>query len=154
MKFTDALDRKLEDIQRPANLPAGHYIWTITKHPEIDEFTSKAGDPFSRITFLVQCVAPTEDVDPDEIEEFGTVAGALCRKVFLFNESESEKQGFERNMFQLRNFLGHCGIDESLPVNESLAATVGTQFIGMLNFRPDQTDPEIIYTEVGKTTAI
>jgi hypothetical protein len=154
MKFTDALDRKLEEIERPSNLPAGNYIWTSSKHPEIDEFTSKAGDPFSRVTFMLQCVNPSDDVDPDELEEYGNVAGAMNRKVFLFNESEAEKQGFERGMFQLRNFLEHCGLSPDMPLNEALAASVGTQFLGELKFTPSRDDPEVIYTEVNRTAPL
>jgi hypothetical protein len=152
MKFSDALDRKLEEIKRPPVLPAGHYIWQITKHPEIDEFeSSKTGGTFERVTFNLACVAASDDVDPDDLANYGNVQGAGNRKTFLFSNSPDDKAAFERSEFNLRRFLGHCGVDETLSFSEALAASVGQQFLGELTHRPDPNDPEIIYAEVGRT---
>ena len=151
MKFSDALDRKLEDIKRPPNPPTGHYIWQIVKHPDIDEFTSRAGDDFESILFQVACVSPCDDVDPDELKEYGSLNGYRNRKKFLFADSEIDQANFDRSLFNLRRFLGHCGVDEELSMTEALAASVGTQFMGELTHRPDPQDTEVIYAEVGTT---
>jgi len=154
MKFSDALDRKLEDIKRPPNPPVGHYVWQIPKHPDIDEFTARSGVDFERITFQLACVSPGDDVDADELAEYGNVVGYRSRKTFLFADSEEDQANFDRSMFNLRRFLGHCGIDEELSLTEALAAAVGTQCLGELTHRPDPEDTEVIYAEVGTTAEV
>lgn len=155
MRFSDSLDRKLEEINRPPNLPLGHYIWQVSKHPSIDEFdSSKTGGKFERVTFQVTCVSASDDVDADELAAYGNVQGAQNRKTFLFSNSEDDKANFERSMFNLRRFLGHCGIDEGMALNEAFAASVGQQFLGEITHRPDPNDSEIIYAELGKTAEV
>lgn len=155
MKFSDALDRKLEEIKRPPVLPIGHYIWQVEKHPEIDEFDStKTGTKFERVTFSLTCVQASDDVDPDDLADYGNVQGSKNRKTFLFSNSPDDKASFERSMFNLRRFLDHCGVDENLAMNEALAASVGTQVLGELTHRPDPNDPEVVYAEIGKTAQV
>ena len=155
MKFTEALDRKLEDIKRPPNPPVGHYIWQVAKHPDMDEFESRnTGTHFERITFQVSVVSPSDDVDTDDLADYGNVTGYTSRKSFMFSSDEDDKASFERSMFNLRRFLGHCGVDPELSLSEALAATVGQQFLGELTHRPDPQDSEIIYAEVGKTAEV
>ncbi len=154
MKFSDALDRKLEDIKRPPNPPVGHYVWQINKHPDIDEFTSRAGDDFEKITFQIACAEPGEDVDTDELAEYGNVVGYRSKKEFLFADSEADQANFDRSMFNLRRFLGHCGLEEGLSLTEALAASVGTQFLGELTHSPDPDDTEVIYARVGTTAEV
>lgn len=154
MRFSDALDRKLEEVKRPPNLPVGHYIWQVAKHPEVDEFDGRDGAKFERITFQITCVAAHDDVDTDELAEYGNVQGAQNRKTFLFTNNPDEKANFDRSMFNLKRFLEHCGVDQSMSLGEALAASVNAQFLGELTHRPDPKDPEIIYSEVGKTAAL
>lgn len=153
-KFTESLDRKLEEIERPLNPPTGHYVWSVMKHPEVDTFESNAGDPFSRVTFTCVIVSATDDVDEDDLAEFGNVAGVMSRKTFMFNESEDKENDFDRAMFQMRQFLEACGVDEGLSQSEAMAAAVNAQFTGELRHRPDKNDPEVIYNEIGKTTVV
>lgn len=155
MRFSDALDRKLEEIKRPPNLPVGHYVWQISKHPEMDELDSqRTGTTFDRVTFQLTCLSATDDVDQDDLAAYGNVQGATQRKTFLFTRDESEKAAFDRSMFNLRRFLGHLGVDENLPLSEALAASVGCQCLGELTHRPDPNDPEVIYAEVGRTAEL
>lgn len=154
MRFSEALDRKLEEVKRPPNLPVGHYIWQISKHPDFDEFDGRDGGKFERVTFQLSCVQASDDVDPDELASYGNVQGALNRKTFLFNNSDDDKANFERSMFNLKRFLEHAGVDQSLSLSEALAASVGAQFLGELTHRPDPKDPEVIYAEVGKTAPL
>ena len=154
MRFSDSLDRKLEEIKRPPNLPTGHYIWAVKKHPDIDTFEAKSGDEWEKVTFQLNCVSPHDDVDEDELEEYGNVQGAMNSKVFMFNTNPDKKADFERTMFNLRRFLGHCGVDESLGLAEALGASVGANFLGELKHSPSPEDPEVIFTEVGRTAEV
>lgn len=153
MKFSDALDRKLEEIKRPPNPPTGHYTWTVSKHPDIEEnLETRDGRTYDRVTFQCQIVSPSDDVDEDELAEFGNVQGAMSRKQFLFFHGEDDKAAFERSMFNLKRFLGHCGVEaDDMPMSEALAASVNCQFLGELTHRPDPNDPEVIYAELGRT---
>jgi hypothetical protein len=151
MNFSDALERNMDEIERPANLPIGNYIWQISKLPEQSAFeSSRTGKTFERVDFMVQCVSPSDDVDPDELEEYGNVAGTMNRKSFLFSTDEEDKAGFDRSMFQLKQFLEHCGI-ENMTLAEAFPASVGTQFMGEVKHRPDPNDAEVIYAEIGRT---
>jgi len=155
MNFTDALDRKMEEVKRPPNLPTGHYIWQINKVPEQETFeSSRTGTTFNRLTFQVACVSAMDDVDPDDLEEYGNVAGTLNRKSFLFTQDPEEKAQFERSIFQLKRFLEHCGVDESLSLLEGTNDVVGNQFVGEITHRPDPNDTEVIYAEIGRTAAV
>jgi hypothetical protein len=153
MKFTDALDRKVEDVKRPPNPPVGHYVWQVKKHPDNDSFESRnTGKTFDRISFMMTAVEPGDDVDPDDLAEYGDVAGFVTTKSFLFdNEDET---AFDRSMYNLRRFLEHLGVDPAQTLSEAMAASVGAQCLGELKHRPDPSDPEIVYAELGKTASL
>ena len=155
MNFSQALATKLEDIKRPPVMPVGNYTWMVTKHPELDAFESqKNGITYDRVTFMLSCVAPSDDVDPDDLAEYGNVQGQVQRKVFMFANGDDNKANYDRTMFDLRRFLGHLGVDESLALGEGLAASVNQQCLGELRHRPDPTNPEIIYAEIGRTAEL
>jgi hypothetical protein len=153
MKFTDALDRTMESVKRPPNPPVGHYTWQVKKHPENDSFDSRnSGKTFDRVNFQMVAIEPQDDVDPDDLNEYGDVAGFITNKSFLFDNGD--EQAFERSMYNLKRFLEHLGVDEGLALSEALAACVGTQCVGELKHRPDPNDAEIIYAELGRTAQL
>lgn len=156
MNFTDSLDRKMEEIERPEALPVGHYITQVKKHPDLEEFESrKTGVTYDRVTFQLEVVAPHDDVDPSDLEAFGNVAGQPLRKTFLFSRDEGDKANYDRSMFNLKQFLSeHLGVDESLAINEAFGAAVGAQCLTEVRHRPDPENTEIIYAEAGRTTAV
>jgi len=149
MKFTDALDRSLEDVKRPPNPPIGHYVWQVSKHPDNSSFEAKStGKTFDRVEFTVKIVSPMDDVDPDDLADYGDVSGFTSRNSFLFDNED--EQAFERSLFNLKRFFEHLGLTEG-EIAENLANSVGAQFVGELKHRPDPTDPEIVYAELGRT---
>lgn len=153
MRFTDALDRKLEDIKRPPNPPVGHYTWQVRKHPETAQFESRTtGKTFDRVVFSMVCVAPMDDVDIDDLEEYGNVAGFVTSKTFLFDNEDD--QAFERSMSNLKRFLDHLNVPEDLELGEALATSVGMQCIAELKHRPDPNDAEVVYAELDKTAKL
>ena len=122
MRFSDALDRKMEEIQRPPNLPIGHYIWSVSKLPDMDEFEGRSGDTFERLTFQLTCVSAHDDVDPDELEAYGNCAGALQRKTFLFTNNADEKANFK---VQLRDLTSAMPGDQSVCAYERALLALG-----------------------------
>lgn len=151
MKFSDALDRKAEDIVQPPNLPLGDYIWMIQKAPE----TRQINDTLESLRFQCVCVEATESVMPEELEEYGKVQGTIVSKDFLFNTAPEEEVNFERALNSVKMFLQHCGLDnESATLKELLADSLNQQFVGELKHRPDKNDPEKVYQEIGKTAPV
>ena len=160
MKFSDSLNRRMDDIKQPMPLPIGHYIWAIEKMPDVDTFTSKDGDEFERVTFQIACAGVAtdfEDVDEDELAEYGDPAGARNRKTFLFNTNPEKENDFDRSLAGLKRFLGHAGMpvdDDSKSLEELIAESIGMQFYGQVTHRLDPKDDEIVYAEVGRTAII
>lgn len=153
MRFSDSLDRRMEEVQRPVNPPIGDYIWNMPKPYEAREIEAGSGDTFDVVTFNAQIVQATDTVDPDELAEYGDVSGFRSRKTFMFNTTEGKEKEYEQTEFNLKRFLEHCGIDvDNMTMGEALAAAVGANFCGALNHRPDKNDPEVIYAEIGRTT--
>lgn len=155
MNFSESLDRRMEEIERPSAVPLGHYIASVTKHPDLEDFeSSKTGITYDRVTFQMTIVSPSDDVDPDELEAFGNVAGTPLRKAFLFSRSEDDKANHDRSMFNLKQFLAdHLGLGEDMALNEALAASTGAQCLVEVKHRPDPENTEIIYAEAGRTAA-
>ena len=155
MRFADALDRKMESIERPANMPVGHYTWQVLKHPDFSEFTTRDGNPLDRVTFVCSAVSAGNDVDPDDLEAYGTYTNTQVRKQFLIADKTLDQVGHDRSMFNLRRFMEHCGVDDgSMSLAEALSATVNAQFFGELTHRPDANDPEVVYQEIGRTALV
>ena len=151
-RFADALDRSMETIKRPPPLPLGHYIMTVPKMPSAPEQMNSTKGDYEKLTINVQIVGASDDVDPDELADFGNVAGTPLRIDFIFNNDPAESQKFEGTLNRLKTFMGHCGVDTSEgSLGEKLSELVGAQFLGEVKHRTDPNDPEIIYNEVGRT---
>ena len=149
-KFSEALDRNAEDIQRPPNPPVGDYIFSITKMPEHRQIN----DTLSSVSHFCTIVSATDTVDPDDLKEFGNVVGQVVKKDFLFNEADGEEVNFERSLNNLKEFYERCGLDVSSGNPKTwMADCVNGQFMGELKHRPDKNDPDTIYTEIGRTAA-
>jgi hypothetical protein len=154
-KFADALDRSLETIKRPPPLPIGHYVMRVVKMPDpAEEMTGKDGTTYEKLTINVQTVSASDDVDPDELQAYGNVAGVPMRIDFIFNTEDDMK--FEGSLNRLKEFMARCGVDveESSTLGEKLAELPNTQFLGEVKHRLDPNDPNVVYNEVGRTTSL
>lgn len=159
--FADALDRRMEDIDRPPPPPIGHYIARVTKAPgtpQERQGTDKNGKPyhFESVSVMLQLVEPTEDVDPDDLEAFGGDLSAVqVSKDFLFSKLEGSETDNEKTLFQFKRFLEHCGIDVSEgTVKSQMAELPNAQCIVELRHRPDPNDPEVVYAQAGRTAPV
>ena len=154
MRFSDALNRRAEEIQRPANLPTGHYILSVKK---VDQSTVSDGK-WDVLEFQCTVVAASDDVDPDQLAEFGKVAGEPLRKRFMFTNDQSEARSFELSMLSRKRMLENLDIgfidDGDMTVGEAIGEAIGAQFLGECIHRPDKQNPENIYTEIGKTAPL
>lgn len=155
-RFSDALDRTMESIKRPPPLPIGHYVMSIPKVPSPPEALNSQKGSFEKLTIDVSVVQAHDDVDPDELSEFGNVGGTPLRIDFIFNTDPAEEQKFEGTLNRLKRFMEHCGIDfgPSDTIGQKLPELAGMQFLGEVKHRPDPNDAEVVYNEVGRTAPV
>lgn len=152
MRFADVLDRKIEEIVQPPNLPIGTYIWSVTKHPETAEISN---GKFEKLSFLLGCISATDDVDPDELEKYGSVNGTILRKDFLFTTDEEEKNKFDQTLNNVKRFLSHCGVDvEKGSLKEAIAASVGSSVLADVVHNPSDTDDSVVFQNIGRTAPV
>ena len=155
MSFQDALDIKLDDIERPPVPPTGHMIFRVSKVPVQSEI---AQGRFDTLTFQMQGVQAHEDMDPEAVASVGGPNAINLRKQFLFNKGteEEDKANFDRSLYNLKQFLGkHLALDlDGVTMKEALEASVNAQCLGEITHRPDPNDPEIIYAEIGRTAPV
>lgn len=151
MKFAEALDRKVEDIKQPPNMPIGTYSFTITKHPESSEI---AQGRFEKLTFLLACIDATDDVDPDDLKDYGSPNGTILRKDFLFPTEEDKENDFDRTLVNLKRFLSHCGVEEEGSLKEMIAQSVGSQVLAEVRHRPNPNDESQVFQELGRTAPV
>lgn len=152
-RFSESLDRAAESIKRPDPLPIGHYVMQIIKHPELR--STRNGD-YDVVTVPTVVVAPTDDVDSDDVQSYGNVVGAPVRVEFMFPTADEEKAKYEGALNRFKQFAINCGviIEDDTTVKQILASLVNTQFIGQVEHQPDKTDPSVIYVRLGRTAAV
>ena len=145
--FASALNTRAADIEKPKLLPRGTYIWKVSKVPAQTE--SGSGE-WNIIEFPIQCVEATSDVDPDDLDDFGAVAGFRNRISFMFPTDPEKKNDFDRAMYRLREFLtSTLGLeaDDSTTLKELLDNSVNYQFMAVASWTPGR-DGET-YVNVG-----
>lgn len=132
--FADALDTNVADIEAAPSQPVGTYLWEIYKDFEIKD----RGEDWEVISFPIKCVSAEDDVDPDELEEFGSVTGEVQRYEFM-SPKEPGVEG-ERKRQNTRNQIKKFCLDVlQLPDEGSLkdlmSAAKGSQFLAQVSHR-------------------
>ncbi len=155
MDFTKALDVKLDDVERPPLPPIGHYVWKVSKQPTFDTVGNGKWDT---VDFPMRAVEAREDVDPEELSAVGGVNSINSRIRFMFNKGDDEEAeaAFARTLFNLKNFLGvHLNMDiAGMELKQAIDQSVGNQCLADMKHRPDPTNPETIYAEIGRTAPV
>lgn len=136
MDFANALDTKVDSIERPPNLPQGTYIWAVTKLPV--QSTSKSGE-WDIVEFSARVVSAEADVDEDDLEEFGDVTSAFNRVSFMFTKDASKQADFDKTLYRLKKFCMDTlmvDVEEGATLKEMLDASLNCQFLGSAVWRP------------------
>jgi hypothetical protein len=153
MNFADALNTKVGEIERPPLIPSGTYRAVVKKVPVIDTIADGKWDV---LDFTLQLVEAQEDVDQQDLASFGGLSNAtMTRHRFMFNKEDDA--AFKRTLFNLKRFLAeHLGVEagDNTPLKESLNASVNTQCLVFMKWRADKNDPEVQYSEVGRTAPV
>lgn len=156
MDFNKALNTAVSAIERPPVPPIGHYVWQIAKVPVMEK--RGQDDMYQIVEFPLKCVGVFEDandVDPDELKAYGKASNIIDRLTFMFDTTDDAK--FAQTLFRLRTFLKDhllLEISDETPLKEALSMTANKRFIAPLSHRPDKNDPEVLYTQVGKTAPL
>lgn len=127
MDFSAALDTNANDVQKPKVLPQGTYTWTITKQA-MNSISSAKGD-WDVVDFTVRAVSAEDDVDPDELEEFGALSSALNRVSFMFNKAADGQNDRDKALYNLTKFLRETLSVEPGTVREMIAMAPNNQFL-------------------------
>lgn len=150
MNFLDALNTRVADIEKPALMPVGTYIWAI--HKAHKETTSKDGK-WSSVELPCVPKAPydnAEDVDPDELATYGDLKQGVNSIRFMFNNDPDASNERAKTLWSLRRFLVDTlrveGDDDST-VKELLAKAVGCEFIAQAAHRADP-ERDAVYVDV------
>ena len=153
--FTEALNVKVEDIERPPLAPIGYYTFKVSKPPVFD---TVGQGRWEVVYFPLVATEASEDVDPDDLREVGGVSGVRVRKQFMFNKGDDDeaKAGAARTLSNLRTFLEkHLAMDISgMTLKEAIDSSVGEQCMGEVQHRPNPEDPDNPFLDLGRTAPV
>jgi len=142
MDFATALNVPQNEVEAPVNLPQGTYVWTVFKTPKIAEIKSAKGE-WDIIEFPVRAVSAEDDVDPDDLAEFGKLTSAINRVSFMFTKEEDGDNDRKKTLDRLRNFMRdvlQVEADDSTTINEMIALSVNHQFMAQVEWTPNGDD--------------
>lgn len=150
VNFADVLNTKASDIERPPLIPVGTYLARVKAIPTMD---SVGDNKWDVLDFQLLLQSAGEDVDQNDLAEYGGLSAAsVMRHRFMFNKED--EAAFKRTLFNLKRFLlDHLqveGSDDS-PLKHLLDSAIGHTCNVFVRWRPDKTDPEVQYNEIGKT---
>lgn len=153
---TELLGRKKNEIKAPPLPPIGHYRLKVYRKHSINK---SRDDKWTFVEIFAQGVAAQEDVDPDEMNEYGRgVENIRLRRSFIYNNASDDEAAAanEDTDFRLQEFLNMLGVegeeDESLL--EQLARIEGLEFIGYVTLQEDKNNPEIKRPQISRSIAL
>ena len=151
MDLSSALNVKTNEIERPKLIPTGIYAMRVKGQPKQE----KLGKGYESLDFNMQLLAPREGVDEEALAAYGGLGStAVVRHRFMFGGDD--QASFDRTMFNLKQFLTvHLGIEDTgQSLKELIMESPNRECLGLIRWRPDKTDPDIQYVEIGKTTPL
>lgn len=153
LDFKEILNKKVGEVERPSLIPAGSYQWQITKLPTFDVMSSDKGS-WDTVTFPVRCVGAEDDVDPDEVKNFGDITKVISSVRFMIDKEDENSQ--QRGMFDLRKFLETTlgVIDEEGTIGDGCNNAVNARFIGTIVHVPDGKNKELFHANIRGTAPI
>lgn len=143
--FMDALNTKISDIEKPALMPVGTYVWAVNKAHR--ESTSKDGKWFTIELPVVpkMAYADAEDVDTDELAAYGDLKSGMNSIRFMLDTTADGKADMEKFQYNLKRFLVdtlRVEAEEDSTIKELLSKAVGAEFIAQAAHRyvPDRDE--------------
>jgi hypothetical protein len=137
-----------EDLPVARKLPMGTYIWSVDRIPAQEPSTKGGG---LNVKVRLKCVGAIEDFeDPEALEEYGNVAGAVRTKTFYYPEQASSYPKMDEAEFadwqaragnEIHNFFANILQIEGESTTERLSNAVGHQCLGTIVYKPDRQNP-------------
>lgn len=124
--LADILNRPFQGYEAPKALPVGTYLAVVTALPESK--TSRNMNKF--LSYKLKVLAAQEDVDPDDLENFGEVGGKTVIADFYYETDF----GFSR----LTSFLAACNAETGVSIEEATQSVVGSQLLVHMKHEPNQ----------------
>lgn len=132
-QISNILDRPASSIERPKPLPQGNYVWVVKGMPRHDKSAQKK-TPY--VEYKVSPLSAGDDVDQEALTEWATKPDGSTR---VLQEHEAKLTFYltEGSAFMLKDFIGHCGIEEEGFENlrQGSEMVPGCQFGGTITHR-------------------
>lgn len=155
MNFTEALNVKVSDIERPPLIPMGVYRAVVVKIPSLDQVGSDE-EGWDTIDFILRLLEPMQEVSEKELAEYGGLTdSSIINYRFMFPRNDDA--GFKRTQFNVRRFCeDHLQIDGAADMSfkQMLNSAANHQCLVFVKWRADKNDPEIQYNQVAKTAPL
>jgi hypothetical protein len=152
MNFNNLVNTKMDQIERPPNIPVGTYRCAVKKPPNL---TNSNDGKWEIVDFPLQLIEAVDGVDEGDLKTYGGLGpNSVVNKKFMFNTEDDS--AFKRTQFDLKRFLiDHlkCA-DESMDMKQGINASLNAQCLVFVKWVPDKDDPEIQYSNAGKTAPI
>lgn len=143
--FSDILKKRGDEAEAPKPLPVGTYQAVIDPSPKID-------DTKGTVQFALSLLAPKEDVDLDDLNSQGGVAGKkMFHTLWFLAKEDSGEEGQKRQDYRNKKFfVDSLGMDESLTFGQMIAEAPGRQLLITIKHQPSQ-DGSQMYANIAAT---
>lgn len=138
LDFNSLINNRAGDVKPPATLPTGHYEATIVG--AMTPHKARSGNVAMR--FPMRLLAPTDDVDAEQLQE----AGGIPDKTYNLDYWMSADA-----QFRFTDFAKSVGVfDENLTLAELAEKLVeeSPTFTVEIKHETDQNDPEKVYMRI------
>jgi hypothetical protein len=156
LDFNAALDVKAEDVKPVPLAPVGHYVFAVTKVPQI-----VTDQRWNRVSFPVRATSVFEDandVDADDLAAYGKVTNIMNQVSFMFDSEEGTETDLIQFQNRVKNFVVNTlkAGDMSMSLRQLLNEAVNKKFVGQITHAPDKRDAsgETMQANIGRTAPL
>ena len=139
--FESILDKPSSAIERPKPLPTGTYICIVKGMPRYDKSSQKQ-TPF--VEFTLQPTTACDDVDADDLEAMGGFVNKTIKATYYLTEDSA---------WRLKDFLGHCQVEESGTLRQMCEHTAGCEVYATIKHEASN-DGQSVFAKLGSTAAV
>jgi len=136
--FSDVLNKKLDNVEKPKPLPIGTYFAVINGAPEIKP---RGQNNTLAAEFKFKILQADEDVDAEALAEMGGIKDRELRFTLWLTEDA---------LWRAKQFVENCGVDDTgMSVSQALQACVGMSAKVKVKHVPSQ-DGQELYANIDK----
>lgn len=150
--FTEILDRRPSEVEKPKPIPAGTYATVITGLPRFDKSTKKQ-TPY--VEFQHKIVNAGEDVSEDDLKEALSLPDGSVRSLqdIVMKNTYYLTEGAA---WRLKEFLRDCGHDvenDTMSLREMVENCAGRS-VGIFVTHVPSQDGQTVFAQIDKTVAL